>query len=203
MSKWEWMNEVNGWVNDKVKQCVHGRVSELCKVCYGLVCKLRLEFVLDVREGPMYIVFYLNITRQLHFEYLFYALYHLHHSRRPGTIWLPVGLSDWLLWSYQSDCLSHLYICRVIRLTAMKLSCWLPYSWANQCCPVHMTHHSTMTTTAPVLRNRSWEWFSQQASGPLRNQQQFINKNKDYATWVPMDTSSKWPVRQVNPLTPV
>ena len=49
----------------------------------------------------------------------------------------------------------------------MKLSCWLPYSWANQCCPVHMTHDSTMTTTAPVLRNRSREWFSQQASGPL------------------------------------
>ena len=82
-------------------------------------------------------MFYLNITRQLYFEYLFYALHHIHHSRRPGTIWLPVGLSDWLLWSCQADCLSHLYVCRVIRLTAMKLSCWVTYSWANQCCPVH------------------------------------------------------------------
>ena len=99
---------------------------------------------------------------------MFYALHCIHHSRRPGTIWLPVGLSDWLLWSCQPDCLSHLYVCRVIRLTAIKLSCWLPYSWANQCCPVHMTHDSTMTTTAPVLRNRSREWFSQQANGPLQ-----------------------------------
>ena len=31
-----------------------------------------------------------------------------------------------------------------------------------------MTHDSTMTTTAPVLRNHSREWFSQQASGPLQ-----------------------------------
>ena len=37
-----------------------------------------------------------------------------------------------------------------------------------------MTHDSTMTTTAPVLRNRSREWFSQQASGPL---QLIENKN--------------------------
>ena len=51
----------------------------------------------------------------------------------------------------------------------MKLSCWLPYSWENQCCPVHMTHDSTMTTTAPVLRNRSRGWFRKQASGPLHN----------------------------------
>ena len=50
----------------------------------------------------------------------------------------------------------------------MKLSCWLPCSWANQCYLVHMTQDSTMTTTAPVLRNRSREWFSQQASGPLQ-----------------------------------
>ena len=99
---------------------------------------------------------------------IFYALHRIHHNRGPGTIWLPVGLSDWPLWSCQADWLSHLYVCRVVRLTAMKLSCWLPYSWANQCCPVHMTHDSAMTTTAPVLRNRSREWFSQQASGPLQ-----------------------------------
>ena len=100
---------------------------------------------------------------------MFYALHRVHHSRRPGTIWLHVGLSDWLLRSCQAECLSHLYLCRVVRLTALKLSCWLPYSWANQCCPVHMTHYSTLTTTAPVLHNRSREWFSQQASGPLQS----------------------------------
>ena len=49
----------------------------------------------------------------------------------------------------------------------MKSSCWQPYSRENQCCPVHMTHDSTMTTTATVLCNRSREWFRQQASGPL------------------------------------
>ena len=97
----------------------------------------------------------------------FFALHCIHHSRRPGIIWLPVGLSGWLLWSCQADCSTRLYVCRVVRLTAMKLSCWQPYSWANQCCPVHMTHDSTMKTIAPVLCNRSREWFSQQASGPL------------------------------------
>ena len=99
---------------------------------------------------------------------MFYALHRIHHIRRPGTIRLPVGLSDWLLWSCQADCLSHFYVCRVVRLPAMKLSCWLPLSWANQCCPVHMTHDSAMRATAPVWRNRSREWISQQASGPLQ-----------------------------------
>ena len=48
---------VNGWVTDKVKQCVHGRLSEICKAGYCSVWKLKLKFVLDVREGHLYIVF--------------------------------------------------------------------------------------------------------------------------------------------------
>ena len=113
---------VNGWVNAKVKQCVHGRMSEFCKVSYGSICKLKLEFILHVREGNLCIVFYHNITHQIYFQNLFYALHPIYHSRRPGTIWLHVGLSNWLLWSCEADCLAPLFV---------GLSDGLPWSHAD------------------------------------------------------------------------
>ena len=78
-------------------------------------------------------------------------------------LWQPY---ECILWSCQTECIAP-FVCRFVRLTAMKSSCWLPYSWANQCCPVHMIHVSTLTTTAPVWGNRSREWFSEQTSGLL------------------------------------
>ena len=68
------------------------------------------------------IYFHHNITCQYYFEYLFNALHHIHHNRRPGMIWLLVGLSDWLLWSCQAYWLYSLFVCKVVRPTATKSS---------------------------------------------------------------------------------
>ena len=120
---------------------MNGRVS------YCWVCELKLEFVFDVREGNLCVV--LSQFNPLTLLWVFVLCTAPHPSEQKA----------WY----------HLIACRVVRLTALKLSCWLPYSWANQCCPVHITHYSTLATTAPVLHNRSREWFSQQASGPLQS----------------------------------
>ena len=112
------------------KQCIHGRVSECWNVSYCSVCELKLEFVLERR--PLVHSFYHNITRQLYFEYLLNALHRIHHSKRPGNIWLPVGLSDWLLWSCQADCLSH--------CMSVGLSDCLPWSCHADCLTPEQTN---------------------------------------------------------------
>ena len=58
------------------------------------------------------------------------------------------------LWGCQTDCfrvvrliaLRPLFGCYVVRLTASKLSGWLPYSWVIQWCQVH-------TTLTPALES--------------------------------------------------
>ena len=98
-----------------------------------------------IYRAPTYIAVPLLGPHQL--RYIGLTLYYEVVGLTAFHICMSVGLSDWLPWSCHADCLTP---------------------EQTKCCPVHMTHYSTMTTTAPVLRNRSREWFSQQASGPLQ-----------------------------------
>ena len=87
-----------------------------------------------------------NINRQLYLSICFIELQSIHHCMWPSTSGFPVRLSDWLLQSCQADCLASVFGCYVVRLTASKLSGWLPYSWVIQWCQVH-------TTLTPALES--------------------------------------------------
>ena len=79
---------------------------------------------------------------------MFYALHHIHHSKRPGTIGLPVGLSDWLLWSCRADCLAP----------EQTNAAWFIWHKIAQWQPLHqfcVTAHENGSANRPVGRYKT------------------------------------------------